>query len=294
MRNTLSIALALAFCFLLAVPGFAQSEDNSIPLGDVARRVREARAAQRAQPPAQPVPAAVSPQTVVITPPEPAAPSLGDLARQLRRERFVRTNTVTIDNDNLPQVMQEAANRSQNKSPLFTFEKAAKMFQVSFSPDMNCSLSFNADAAPVLNSAFIAESLPENELEKLDGPAAVDGDSLQLNVFNGSNYNLREITVGVTIVRKPQAVPGLISAPQLLPTVTTAQPLIAQIEKKQDLTVLYHIKGTAAPGSTTLFKAALDAPVAPDQEWHWAIVDAKGVLVPTPAQVSAGTDPTAR
>jgi hypothetical protein len=288
MRNTLPIALALLVAGLtLPAAARAQSDDNSIPLGDVARKVRQAKAAQQPPPPTQPLPPPAAPQTVVITPPEETAPSLGEVARELRRERPA-PQTVVIDNDNLPQVMQEAESHRQSNSLLYKFEKAAKMFQVSFSPDMNCSLSFNANATPVLNSAYVAESLPESELEKLDGPAAVDGDSLQINVYNGSNWSLREITVGVTIVRKPPTAPGIIGPPQLLPAVTTMQPLVAQAEKKQDFTVLYHIKGTAAPSSTTLFKAILDAPIGPDEEWHWSIVDAKGVLVPTPAQASAG------
>jgi hypothetical protein len=271
----------------LLVPALrAQSDDNPIPLGDIARKVRQAKAAPQPQPPPPPA-APATPQTVVITPPDPPAPSLGDLARALRRERAA-PQTVVIDNDNLPQVMQEAESHRQSNSLLYKFEKAARMFQVSFSPDMNCSLSFNANAAPVLNASYIAESLPESELEKLDGPAAVDGDSLQVNVYNGSNWSLREITIGVTLVRKSGVTPGILGPPQLLPAVSLAQPLLAQAEKKQDMTVLYHIQGVAPPSSTTLFKAALDAPIAPDQEWHWAIVDAKGVMVPTPAQVSAG------
>jgi hypothetical protein len=54
-------------------------------------------------------------------------------------------------------------------------------------------------------------------------------------------------------------------------------------DKHSDSTVLLHLKGSAAPFATTVFREKLDANLNPDQEWHWAIVEAKGIppnLVP--------------
>ncbi len=55
-------------------------------------------------------------------------------------------------------------------------------------------------------------------------------------------------------------------------------------EKQPDSTVLYHLKGSAAPSSTTVFHETLGTTLGQDQEWHWAIVQAKGV----PSQPRAG------
>jgi hypothetical protein len=47
-------------------------------------------------------------------------------------------------------------------------------------------------------------------------------------------------------------------------------------EKNPDTTILYRMRAAAPPFATTVFSAPLNAPLAPDQEWHWAIVQAKG------------------
>jgi hypothetical protein len=51
-------------------------------------------------------------------------------------------------------------------------------------------------------------------------------------------------------------------------------------EKRSDVTMLYHLKGVAAPFTTTQFREALNTMPGPDQEWHWAIVEAKGIPPP--------------
>ena len=71
-----------------------------------------------------------------------AEPSLGDLARSLRKGKPVAEHAV-IDNDNLHQVMDEVQNRKLDGSLLFSFDGIAKKFQVS-SPDVTCDLSFSA------------------------------------------------------------------------------------------------------------------------------------------------------
>jgi hypothetical protein len=46
---------------------------------------------------------------------------------------------------------------------------------------------------------------------------------------------------------------------------------------------LLRVKGSAAPTATALFRTQLNFALFPDQEWHWAIVRAKGVPPPRPA-----------
>jgi len=37
----------------------------------------------------------------------------------------------------------------------------------------------------------------------LDGPGFIQDDNLRLDVFNGTDWELREVTVGLTLERKP-------------------------------------------------------------------------------------------
>ena len=125
---------------------------------------------------------------------------------------------------------------------------------------------------------FIAQDLPDSELAKLDGPATISGDTLQLALYNGSAWNLKEVTVGLTILRRPDVDTAYYGSAKLLPATVGPSPAVP--EKRSDLTVLYHLKGTAAPLTTTVFTETLGAALGPDQDWHWAIVHAKGVPPP--------------
>jgi hypothetical protein len=58
-------------------------------------------------------------------------------------------------------------------------------------------------------------------------------------------------------------------------------------EKHPDSTVLYHLNGSAAPSSTTVFHENLGVAPGQDQEWHWAIVQAKGVPSSKPETAAA-------
>src|SRR5437660_1721213 len=60
-------------------------------------------------------------------------------------------------------------------------------------------------------------------------------------------------------------------------TAAETTPAAAQSEKHSDVTILYHLKGAAAPFKTTVFKETLGATLGSDQDWHWAIVQAKGI-----------------
>jgi hypothetical protein len=204
-------------------------------------------------------------------------PSLGDLARQYRKGKAVPEHAV-IDNENLHQVMDEVQSRKLNGSLLFSLDGAAKKFQVS-SPDVTCDLSFSASATSLLSDAYAPQNLPEGELAKLDGPATITGDTLQVSVHNGSTWSIKEITVGLTILRSSEAGTVQRGSARLVPAAETTTLLS---EKHADSTVLYHLKGSAAPLSTTVFHETLGVAPGRDQDWHWAIVQAKGVPAPKP------------
>ena len=212
-------------------------------------------------------------------------PSLGDLARQYRKGKAALEHAV-IDNDNLYKVMDEVQTRKLNGSLLFSIDGPGKTFQVS-SPDVTCDLSFSASATSLLSDPYAPQDLPEAELAKLDGPATINGDTLQVTVHNGTTWNIKEITVGVTLLRGAEANTARRGSARLIPAAETTTMLS---EKQPDSTVLYHIKGSAAPSSTTVFHETLGTKLGQDQEWHWAIVQAKGIpsqpaqATPTPAR----------
>jgi hypothetical protein len=199
-------------------------------------------------------------------------PSLGDLARQYRKGKAAVEHAV-IDNDNLHQIMDEVQTRKLNGGLLFSIDGAGKKFQVS-SPDVTCDLSFSGSSTSLLSDAYAPRDLPGGELAKLDGPATISGDTLQVSVHNGTTWNIKEITVGVTILRSSEANTARRGSARLIPAAETTTLLS---EKQPDSTVLYHFKGSAAPSSTTVFHETLGTALGRGQEWHWAIVQAKGV-----------------
>jgi hypothetical protein len=209
-------------------------------------------------------------------------PPLGDVARNLHKNQAPPPGV--IDNDNLSEVMETGESKNWSLFGLrFSFGQDAIQMVNTSNPDVTCALTFNAKN---LDSETTPkpQNLPESELVKLDGPATIVDDALQLSVHNGTAWDLREITVGLTVVRHPIPATAFYAGPvKLVPTgVNSAAP----DEKQSDTTILYHLKGTAAPLSTTIFREALNTPIGPDEEWHWAIVQAKGIppAPPKPAQ----------
>ncbi len=211
-------------------------------------------------------------------------PSLGDLARNLRKEKAEQKSQpaapeaprTVIDNENLPQVMEEAHNAkpaAQNKT-VFSLDPSGNTLKVS-SPDVTCSMSFNARASSLLIRPVLIEDLPLDELVKLDGPGSIQDDSLQLEVFNGTEWSLREITIGLTLERKPgenaelAARARVIPASQGIPGVT--------VERHSDVTLLYHLKTDAQPFSRTSLQQSIGITPGPDEDWRWSIVEAKGI-----------------
>lgn len=200
--------------------------------------------------------------------------SLGDLARSLRKTQ-TPPRTV-IDNDNLPAVMEEGENRKwASKAPAMNLDDSVLRSVKAESPDVTCALSFNGQAGKgPLDDLVKPQNIPTTEITKLEGPAIITGDSLQVSVHNGSAWELREITVGLTVVRRENAVAEQNGGFKLIPAAINSTFLA---EKHPDVTVLYHMKGSASPSADAVFQAPLNIAIGPDQEWHWAIVQAKGI-----------------
>jgi hypothetical protein len=208
---------------------------------------------------------------------------LGDVARSFRRETAPVAPGTVIDNDNLPQVVDEAESRRLTGSkPVFSLDPGPKSFHVS-SPDVSCSLSFTAKNSS-LSDALLLDELPRSELAKLDGPATVDGDSLQISVHNGTGWELREVMIGLTIVRRPDPVEtnAYYAQARILPASANTLPQRDPSQKQPDVTLLLKVKGSAGPSATAIFRTSLNFALFPDQEWHWAIVKAKGIPPQTP------------
>ena len=207
--------------------------------------------------------------------------SLGDLARSLRKKPA--PSETIIDNDNLPEVMSDAqSRRASGSSPVLSLAPGSSA-QAS-SPDVTCSLSFSSKSSP-FSDAMMLNDLPSTEQAKLDGPAAIEGDSFEVTLHNGSAWELHEVIIGLTIVRSHKA-DGTASSygnARIFPAgENVSQPAQDSFQKQPDVTVLLRVKGSAAPSATATFRTTLNFELFPDQEWHWAIVKAKGIspLVP--------------
>jgi hypothetical protein len=217
------------------------------------------------------------------------APSLGDLARNLRKKKAeqqpqapdaphtVPANTV-IDNDNLTQVMDDAKNARPAKpdKTVFSIDAASNTVKVS-SPDVTCSLSFNARASSLLIKPVLIEDLPLTELVKIDGPGSIQNENLQLQVFNGTDWDIREITVGLTLERKPGADAEMAAHARVIPAAQGVASAAVTVERHSDVTLLYHLKAEAKPFSTTAFRENIGITPGPDEDWRWSIVEAKGI-----------------
>ncbi|HZP61890.1 MAG TPA: hypothetical protein VFB28_00635 [Terriglobales bacterium] len=204
--------------------------------------------------------------------------SLGAYARAQRKASKEPAAPVVIDNDNLSKIMDEVEEHRLGGKPMLTLDTAENNFRMS-SPDGTCSLSFNANMTSLLTTPYVSEEMPQEELAKLEGPASIDDDRLQVTIFNGTDWNVKEITVGLTIVRHTEQAVAY-AYPRLVPAVAqdgVSQEAAAPAQKASDVTLLIHLKGSAEPLATTMFRETLGMKLEPDQEWHWAIINAKGV-----------------
>jgi len=214
---------------------------------------------------------------------------LGDVARSFRKKPIVSESV--IDNDNLAKVVDDAeSKRAAGTSPVFSLDLGGNAFHVS-SPDVSCSLSFTATAknGSLLSDPLLLDDLPRTELAKLDGPATLEGDSLQVSVHNGTAWELREIVIGLTIVQRSESGEAISSYGQarMVPAVTDSLSQPESYPKQPDMTLLLKAKGSAAPAATALFRTALNFALFPDQDWHWAIVKAKGIPPQSTPDVAA-------
>ena len=221
------------------------------------------------------------------------APSLGDLARNLRKNKAQQQPEqqpdparAVIDNDNLAQVMEDAKNArpvKQNKTVL-SIDPSGNTLRVS-SPDVTCSLSFNARASSLLIKPILIEDLPLTELLKIDGPGSIQDEALQLEVFNGTDWDIREITIGLKLERKPGENAELAARARVIPAAQGLAPIA--VERRSDVTLLYHLKTAAKPFSTTDFHENIGITPGVDEDWRWSIVEAKGIR---PTQTQSAPD----
>lgn len=219
------------------------------------------------------------------------APSLGDFARNLRKNKGQQESLpqpsaghTVIDNDNLAEATEDAKNSRPVKpdKTVFSIDSSSNAVKVS-SPDVTCSLSFNARAASLLIKPVLVEDLPLAELVKLDGPGSFQDDSLQLEVFNGTDWDVREITIGLTLERKPGENAAVSGRVRMIPAAGGTAP--AAVERHSDVTLLYHLKAAAKPFSTTAFHENIGITPGPDEDWRWSVVEAKGIRPSQPKSV---------
>ena len=232
----------LALLVALSIAAAAQ-DDDSPSLGDLARTIRKNKSQQQAQQQTQPQPA-------------PSRP--------------------IIDNDNLTQVMDDAhkARPVNPQKTVFSIDPSGNTVKVS-SPDVTCSLSFNSKASALFVRPVLVEDLPLTELVKLDGPGFIQDENLQLQVFNGTDWDLREITIGLTLERKPGDNAEAAARGRIIPAAQNNVPVT--IERRSDVTLLYHLKAEAKPFSTTNFRENIGITPGPEEDWRWSIVEAKGI-----------------
>jgi hypothetical protein len=206
---------------------------------------------------------------------DPNDAPLGDVARNLRK----KPPAGVIDNDNLSQVMDQDRNKHAAGSALkFLMAGEAQGFHVS-APGVSCSLSFSANTKALLSSQYAQMDLPPSDVSKLVGPATIEGDALTVPVFNGTDWHVSEVDIALTVVKKSVPTDWSVSPPTtggLSPMGSLAQESEVRPEKKPDVTVIYRMRAAAAPWTKTVFSAPLNLDIAPGDEWHWALVQAKG------------------
>jgi hypothetical protein len=209
-------------------------------------------------------------------------PSLGDVARNLRRDKAQQqveqaqppAPPPLIDNDNLAQAMDDVRRVKSAEKIVFSVDRSGNNLRLT-SPDISCSLAFNGRGDLLLIKPVVIEDLPRAELLKLDGPASIQDDTLQLEVLNETEWELREITVGITLERKAGDNAEVAARARVIPAAQNSAALT--VERRSDMTLLYHLKATAKPFSTTIFREEIGITPSPDEDWRWSIVEAKGI-----------------
>jgi hypothetical protein len=225
------------------------------------------------------------------------SPSLGDFARDLRRnkaqQQVEQAQPVppppVIDNENLSQALENIERMKSAEKLVFSIDPNGKSFRL-LSPDVSCSLAFNGRNNSLLIQPVLVEDLPLADLLKLDGPASIQDDTLQLEVLNGTEWELREITVGITLERNAGRNAELAARARVIPAAENSASVT--IERRSDMTLLFHLKADAKPFSSTIFRENIGITPSADEDWRWSIVAAKGVR-PGPRLIAPETLPAA-
>jgi hypothetical protein len=233
---------------------------------------------------------------------DPDQVPLGDVARHLRKNTPLKK--AVIDDDNLPDVMQKVDRDDAAKSSLrFLMKGDSKAFQLA-SPDVTCSLAFTANVKALLAANQYAQmDLPATEIAKIAAQAVIEGDALTVPVFNGTDWHLSELSVALTVVKgggsKSPAfdpAPGKDAAatdPALPNSSFAGNQAFEDVrpEKRPDRTVIYRMRTAAPPWARAVFSAPLNLELAQGQEWHWAILEARGYPPQISGQVSQTISP---
>lgn len=218
---------------------------------------------------------------------DPNEAPLGDVARNLRKKSAPAQPV--IDDDNLRIVMQQSeSHRSASSAWKFLMGAGDKGFQVS-QPDVSCSLSFTANARSLLTRQYAQMDLPADETQKLEGPAAIEGDALTVSLFNGTNWHVSEVEVALTVIRNAGLGALSFDPASFVSRADNGQDAESP-SKKPDITFMYRMRAAAAPLATTIFSAPLNEEIAPGEEWHWAVVQARGY---PPESYTAAIPPSA-
>lgn len=224
---------------------------------------------------------------------DPNEMPLGDVARNFRKK--TPPTQPVIDDDNLPEAMRKAESRRGFGASLrFLMAGEGKGFQVS-APDVTCSLSFTANVKSLLSKQYAEMELPAGDVAKLEGHATIEGDALTVPVFNATDWHVSELAIALTVIRRKASfsggsgngATGAVAEPGARPAIADDSLLAIRPEKKPDVAMLYRVRAAAAPGERAVFSAALGFDLDPSDEWHWAIVQAKGY----PPQDHVGTPP---
>jgi hypothetical protein len=197
---------------------------------------------------------------------------LGDVARNLRKKTPVRA---VIDDDNLTQVMQQAdSRRSFGASLKFLMSDDVNGFRVA-APDVTCSLSFSSNVKSLLSSQYSELDLPEGDRERLEAHASIQGDILTISVHNATDWHVSEISVAFTTLSRQASDPSGSTGDDKLENGSSSA-AESGAGRKPDQTVIYRMRAVGVPWSATNFSSRLNYQITPGEEWHWAIVQARG------------------
>lgn len=199
---------------------------------------------------------------------------LGDVARNLRKKTG---SPPVIDDDNLSEALREGQlHRGFGSSLRLLMAGDLNGLRVS-APDVTCNLSFSSNVRTLLSSQYSEMTLPADELARLEGHASIAGDILTVSVHNATDWHVSEISVALTVLTKTELADAAGKEPGAnLQPGTEAESAADQVGKKPDSTVIYRMRAVGVPWSATNFSARLNIELAPGEEWHWAIVQARG------------------